>query len=195
MITSMFRPSPHLGQSGVGGGTGVMDTSCVRVAQFLYRKFERIRASAERERRSQWHHAVAEESESLRTVLQCSGHPISHSTNSGFKRRCEFGALGVSITVATWSFRFAHPCVVPCRASLFTCPAALSCSCGVIQSRCEFGALGEDGGPGPSISRARRKNTSASWSRATLRRPFLLPPLQSRHIGVGHCSACSAIVT
>jgi hypothetical protein len=70
-----------------------MSISCVRVVQFLYRKAECIRASAERERRSQWHHAVAEESESLRAVLQCSGHPISHSTNKGFNRRCEFGAL------------------------------------------------------------------------------------------------------
>ena len=90
----MFRPSPHLGQSGMGGRMGVINISCVRVTQFFYRKPERIRASAERDRRSQWDHAVAEESESLRTVLQCSGHPISHSTNSGFKRRCEFGALG-----------------------------------------------------------------------------------------------------
>ena len=63
-----------------------MGISCVRVVQFLYRKAECIRASAERERRSQWHHAVAEKSESLRTVLQCSGHPISHSTNSGLSR-------------------------------------------------------------------------------------------------------------
>ena len=92
MITAMLLDSPHLGQqSGVGGGTGVMDTSCVRVARLFYRKFERIRASAERERRSQWHHAVAEESESLRAVFertldQFSGHPISHSTKSGLSR-------------------------------------------------------------------------------------------------------------
>jgi hypothetical protein len=85
-----------------------MGISCVRVAQFLYRKSECIRASAERERRSQWHHAVAEESKSLRAVLQCSGHPISHSTNSGFKRRREFGALskdggpGVGVSGSRW---------------------------------------------------------------------------------------------
>jgi hypothetical protein len=68
-----------------------MGISCVRVAQFLYRKSERIRASAERERRSQWHHAVSEESESLcavfeRTLDQFGGHPISHSTKSGLSR-------------------------------------------------------------------------------------------------------------
>ena len=86
MIMSMLRPSPHLGHSGVGGLGGFIHAFCVRVTQFLYRKAECIRESAERDRRSQWDHAVAEESESLRAVLQCSGHPISHSTKSGLSR-------------------------------------------------------------------------------------------------------------
>ena len=71
--------SPHLGHSGVGGLGGFIHTFCVRVTQFLYRKAECIRESAERDRRSQWHHAVAEESEPLRAVLQCSGYRLFHA--------------------------------------------------------------------------------------------------------------------
>ena len=147
-----------------------MGISCVRVAQFLYRKAECIRASAERERRSQWHHAVAEESESLRAVLertldQFGGHPISHSTNSGLSRR----------PLPDWKF---SACAGSSSSARSICPTCLRYlnvgSLGVCQSRCEFGALGKDGGPGVGVSGSRWK-VSACPSR--FRNGLVLSPL------------------
>jgi len=202
----MFRDSPHLGQSGVGGGTGVMDTSCVRVARFLYRKFERIRASAERERRSQWHHAVAEESESLRTVLQCSGHPISHSTKSGLSRIFLWSPLAwvarERCRLPRFLFSAFFLALRSCH-SLNVSPVSLN-ACGVCQSRCEFGALGEDGGPSVGVSGSRWKRCARMSSGSPNPFPFLpfafsraLRAVQfstdsscCRGVGVGHCGAC-----
>ena len=51
--------------------------------------FEVSRESSERERCSQRANAVADEAEPIDAELQPVGHPISHSTKAGFKRRRE----------------------------------------------------------------------------------------------------------
>ena len=164
-----------------------MNTSCVRVAQFLYRKAECIRASAERERRSQWHHAVAEEPESLRAVLertldQFGGHPISHSTKSGLSRIFLWSPLAwvarESCRLPRFSFS-AFFLALRSSHSLSVSPVSLN-ACGVCQSRREFGALGKDGGPGPSVSGSRWKTCVANTPSSLTTWPHLCFSLRAR---------------
>ncbi len=88
----------------------------------------------------------------MRAVLQCGGHPWSHSTNNGLRRlapRAPASTCNPVVRLVSACFCASASILLMSRGPLF--------ASGVLQSRRELWPLGKDGCPGVGVSGSRRK--------------------------------------